>query len=126
MGEPGAQYLLTVPDPASEAIQEQLAPPCYWESPNHLRIYSHDDFENLVTSSGLVIERKVQHGFYWSMWWTLLWAAGQELGEPECPMLSYRTYCWNQVLKSKDGDRIKDALDNLMPKSQGVVARKPE
>jgi len=125
VGEPGAQYLLTVPDPASEAIQKQLAPDCYWESPNHLRVYSHEDFENLVTSAGLVIERKVKHGFYWAMWWTLFWAAGQELGEPEVPMLSHWTHCWHHVLNSKDGERIKDALDNLMPKSQGVIARKP-
>lgn len=126
VGRPGALYLLTVPDPASEAIQESLAPQCYWEAPNHLRIYAREEFDSLVTESGLHIEKKSYKGFFWSIWWALFWGSEQELGDADGPLLRKWVITWDAVLKSRDGERIKNTMDSLMPKSQVIVARKPE
>jgi hypothetical protein len=32
---------------------------------------------------------------------------------------------WDMVLKMRDGPRIKKALDEALPKSQAIIARKP-
>ena len=125
VGKPGAQYLLTVPDPASENLQKDLAPPCYWEAPNHLRIFSHEEFETLVDSAGLIIEKKILRGFYWSMWWVFFWASNQQLGEPEGPILKNWTETWNAVLQSEKATQLKQVLDHHLPKSQIIIARKP-
>ena len=124
VGRPGAQFLLTVPDPASENLQKDLAPPCYWEAPNHLRIFSHEDFESLVTSAGLVVENKIFCGFYWSMWWVLFWASDQQFGEPEGPILSNWSATWDAVLQSDKAEQLKRVLDHHLPKNQMIVARK--
>lgn len=124
VGAPGARYLLTVPDPASEAVQRELAPQSYWAPPNHVRVYSHDDFGSLVTNAGLVIESRQGMGFFSTVWWSLFWAAGQELGAAETPMLAAWSDAWGRLLACPDGDRVKAALDRRMPKSQIIVARK--
>src|SRR6516162_1036833 len=53
IGRPGARYLLSVPDPASESLQKALAPEIYWRKPNHLRVFARDEFDRLVRSAGL-------------------------------------------------------------------------
>lgn len=124
VGAAGALYLFTVPDPASEAVQRAVAPASYWASPNHVRVFSRDDFGRLVTDAGLVIEARHAMGFFSSLWWALFWAAGQELGEPEKPILAAWSDVWGRLLSTPDGDRVKAALDRHMPKSQIIVARK--
>src|SRR5205085_442537 len=57
VGQPGARYLLTVPDPASENLQKRLAPASYFEKPHHIRIFQRDEFAALVEGAGLLIER---------------------------------------------------------------------
>lgn len=125
VGKPGALYLLTVPDPLGESVQKELAPPAYFEHPNHIRVFERDDFARLVESAGLVIERRTQYGFYWSVWWFLFWACRQELSPPWHPLLESWTRTWNMLLSMEDGPRIKKALDRAMPKSQAIIARKP-
>ena len=124
VGKPGCQYLLTVPDPASENLQLDLAPECYWQPPNHVRIYSHDDFRSLVEGSGLIIEQTSERGFYWTMWWVFFWASEQEFGAPEGPILSRWTETWNAVLQSSKATQLKTVLDKCLPKSQVIIARK--
>jgi|694.fasta_scaffold55856_4 SAM-dependent methyltransferase len=124
VGAAGARYLLTVPDPASEAVQRAIAPPSYWNPPNHLRVFSHEDFGRLVTDAGLLIEKRHVMGFFSAVWWSLFWAAGQELGQPEKPLLAAWSDVWGRLLSCPDGDRVKIALDRCMPKSQIIVARK--
>ena len=125
VAKPGAQFLITVPDPRGESIQQKIAPPSYWAAPNHLRIFEREDFVQLLEQRGLEIEHRHYHGFYWSMWWVLFWAAGQELGEPEQPILHHWTSVWNELINKPDSQHIKDALDEFMPKSQILIARKP-
>lgn len=125
VGKPGALYLLSVPDAASERIQQQLAPPGHFEKPNHINVFDREAFEQLVTDAGLVVERKAYYGFYWSIFWALFWTCDQDLSPPWHPLLESWARTWDMVLKMRDGPRIKKALDEAMPKSQAIIARKP-
>lgn len=125
VGATESLYLLTVPDPASEAVQQELAGETYWRPPNHVRIFEREDFARLVTDAGLEIEARHSVGFYTSVWWALFWSAGQELGEAEKPLLAGWTAAWERVLAHPDGLKIKQALDRCLPKSQVIIARKP-
>jgi SAM-dependent methyltransferase len=127
IGRPGARYLLSVPDPASESLQKALAPEVYWRKPNHLRVFSREDFERLVREAGLEIERRDYYSFFWSMWWVLFWSASKgvsKFGSPGSPVLSHWNKTWAALLKTPNGPHIKKALDEFMPKSQIIIARK--
>nr|BFE92840.1 class I SAM-dependent methyltransferase [Pseudomonas brassicacearum subsp. brassicacearum] len=39
MGRPGAQYLLSVPASVGEHLQQGIAPPGYFQAPNHVQIF---------------------------------------------------------------------------------------
>jgi SAM-dependent methyltransferase len=126
IGRPGARYLLSVPDPASESLQKALAPDIYWRKPNHLRVFARDDFDRLVRDAGLEIERRTHYSFFWSMWWVLFWCdkGGFAFGSPGTPVLSHWNKTWAALLKMPNGANIKQALDEFMPKSQILIARK--
>lgn len=94
--------------------------------PNHLRVFERDEFSKLVTDSGLQIEKQIYKGFFWSVWWALFWVSGQELGDADGPILSSWAKTWNELLKSGQAERVKETMDFLMPKSQVILARKPE
>lgn len=123
-GKPGALYLLTVPDEAAERIQLGIAPPTYWKRPNHLRIFSRAAFGELVADAGLVVEKRLSVGFFWSLWWVLFWAADQEFGAAEAPLLASWSRTWQALVQTPKGDDIRRALDAYMPKSQVIIARK--
>lgn len=125
VGRPGARYLLTVPDPAAESLQKQLAPPSYFAEPNHIRIIQRDEFARMVADAGLVIETRASYGFFWALWWLMFWACDVDLDNTRHPALDHWTAAWEAILKTRDGLRIKAALDGFMPKSQVIVARKP-
>lgn len=124
VGQPGAQYLITVPDPVAESIQKKVAPPAYWASPNHLHVFQREELDDLIRGAGLTIERRTRYSFYWSMWWVMFWAADQEFGEPEAPLLANWTATWYELMQSEKGEAVRNALDDFMPKSQVIVARK--
>jgi SAM-dependent methyltransferase len=125
VGQPGAQYLLTVPDPAIERLQQTLAPESYWRKPNHLRIIQRDEFAAMVEAAGLVIEHRGSYGFYNALWWLMFWSCDVPLETPHHPALENWERTWNALLDSKDGVRVKHALDEALPKSQLIIARKP-
>lgn len=126
IGQPGALYLLSVPDPASESLQKGLAPASYWCKPNHLRVFARTEFERLVRDAGLEIEKRLSYSFFWAMWWLLYWASegNFDIGTPGSPVLTHWHKTWTALLKTPNGPRIKQALDDLMPKSQVILARK--
>jgi SAM-dependent methyltransferase len=126
VGAPGARYLLTVPDPASETLQKALAPECYWRRPNHLRIFGRDEFDALVREAGLQVEARAHYGFFWSMWWALFWCGGSgtQFGGPITPLLKRWNQTWATLLATPGGPRIRQALDEFLPKSQILIARK--
>lgn len=122
IGKPGAPYLLTVPDPASEGVLNTVAPESYFQRPNHIRVFEHAAFDDLITGAGLVIERRAAYSFYWTMWWTLLWVGE---GVPGVNLPEAWSDIWRSVVNSPKGPLAKRHLDSLIPKSQIVVARKP-
>ncbi|HTU93298.1 MAG TPA: class I SAM-dependent methyltransferase [Gemmataceae bacterium] len=127
VGRPNALYLLSVPDPVAEKVQKDLAPETYWRKPNHLRIFEREVFDRLVESAGLTIEKTARYSFYWSMWWILFWAEPQvtrHFGGPITPVLRYWNKTWDAVLAAPEGSRIKKALDDFMPKTRFILARK--
>jgi SAM-dependent methyltransferase len=127
VGRPGALYLLSVPDSASESLQKALAPEIYWRKPNHLRVFGRDDFDRLVDDAGLEIEKRAHYSFYWSMWWALFWSDrgdGIPFGAPATPVLEHWNKTWAALREAPGGARIKKALDAFMPKSQVIIARK--
>ena len=126
IGCPGALYLLTVPATAQEKLQKSLAPPSYFERPNHIRVFEPESFADLVRSAGLTIEHTSSYGFFWAMRLLLFWQCDVPLsGEAHHPCLDSWTRTWAEVLNGKDGLRIKAALDQFMPRTQVIIARKP-
>jgi len=125
VGKPGAQYLITVPDPVSEELQKEFAPASCFEKPNHIHIFQREEFAKLVTDAGLVIEHKHAHGFFWAFWMCLFWASEQDLAPPWHPLLTSWTQTWGILLSMPEGHRIKKVLDEFMPKTQAIIARKP-
>lgn len=125
VGRPGALYLITVPDPVAETVQKELAPDIYFQRPNHIRIVQRDEFEEWIKEAGLIVEERKFYGFYWSIWWMFFWACKQDLSPPWHPILENWEATWGSLLASEDGPRIKKVLDDFMPKSQAIIARKP-
>jgi 2-polyprenyl-3-methyl-5-hydroxy-6-metoxy-1,4-benzoquinol methylase len=127
VGKSGAQYLLTVPDPVAENIQSQgLAPAEYFQKPNHVRVIGREEFKAMVEDAGLVIEKYESYGFFKSMWWIFFWVCKQDLNEePLHPLLASWTKTWEELLTVEDGVKVKKVLDQFMPKSQLIIARKP-
>ncbi|TWU13404.1 Sarcosine/dimethylglycine N-methyltransferase [Symmachiella macrocystis] len=124
IGQPGAEFLITVPDPVAENIQKSVAPPVYWAPPNHVRIFEREDIQGLVKSVGLDIEHLGRSSFYWSVWWILFWSAKHDLSEPEGPLLKSWSKTWYTLISDPESAHVRDALDQFMPKSQVIVARK--
>ena len=126
VAKPGALFLLTVPGEVAEGVQKHIAPPVYFEKPNHIRIFKRGELEQLALEAGLVIEHRLQYGFYHAVWWSLLWACpNQSLSAPWHPMLESWARTWTSLLDQPSGMKVKLALDEVMPKSQVVIARKP-
>ena len=105
VARPCALYLLTVPDPAAEAIQRSLAPETYWREPNHVRVFEREAFTTLVQSSGLTIESRSSYGFFQNIWWTMFWTCGTPLEAPPHPVLENWARTWNAMLDTPGGPR---------------------
>ncbi|WP_223547534.1 class I SAM-dependent methyltransferase [Pseudomonas sp. A-B-19] len=137
MGRPGALYLLSVPAPVGEHLQQGIAPASYYQSPNHVQIFTAQRFAALVEGAGLVIEHRQATGFFWVMGMIFFWAseraAGRDLSgavrdrihAPYPPLMESWARTWQDLLTQPDGLVIKQMLDRFMPKSQVIIARKP-
>lgn len=130
ISRPGAKLLLTVPDARSEQFVKSTAPPAYFEVPNHIRVFSSDQFEELVHSCGLEILRHDYMGCFWSIYWPLAWLVC-EPGSPGLPMnhphpiTTLWAKCWQELQDHPQGHLIREALNQLLPKSQSILALKP-
>jgi len=130
IARPGATLLLTVPDARSETFVAATAPPSYFQEPNHIRIFSAEQFEDLVLSAGLSVESHQYMGCFWSVYWPLAWltcepgSPGLPINNPH-PITEHWTRLWAEVQRHPGGSKIRDALNTLLPKSQSIVARKP-
>lgn len=125
VGKPGAQYLLSVPDPVQEHLQKKVAPASHFEKPNHIRIIERAEFEKMVTDAGLVIESHEYYGFYWSVWWLFFWVCKVDLSNARHPLLDSWAKTWEILMDSSNGEHVRSTLNDFMPKSQVIIARKP-
>lgn len=126
VGRPGAQYLISVPDAVSEYVQQGIASPTYFQKPNHIHIFEREQFAQLVCDAGLSIEEHTYYGFYRTLWWLFFWASGQDsLDGSDHPLIQRWDNTWSALLALPQGQKVKAALDEIMPKSQIIVARKP-
>ena len=123
VGRPGARYLLAVPDPVAETLQKSVAPQLYFEKPNHVRIVGREEFAGMVRAAGLVVERRASYGFFSSLWWLMLWLSADTAAREN--VQAHWSQTWNALLDTPNGMLLKNALDNFMPKSQLIIARKP-
>ncbi|WP_434573429.1 class I SAM-dependent methyltransferase [Pseudomonas sp. Z3-6] len=138
MGRPGAQYLLSVPASVGEHLQQGIAPPGYFQAPNHVQIFTAERFAALVEDAGLVIEHRQASGFFWVMGMIFFWASERAAGRdlegavrdriqaPYPPLMERWARLWQDLLAQPDGLAIKQGLDRFMPKSQVIIARKPD
>jgi SAM-dependent methyltransferase len=128
IGRPGARYLLSVPDPKSERIMKRIAPTWYWEPPLHVNVFQPDDLDQLLKCAGLEVRSTHSSGFYWSMWWLFRMAVGmghKYAEPPDHPLLRHWNAVMAELLATSDGLTILSELDDLVPKSQIVIAAKP-
>jgi SAM-dependent methyltransferase len=128
VGRPGALYFFTVPDSSTENLQRQLSelpPQDYFERPNHIRIFSREEFIQVITDAGLVVESSGAHGFYSALWWIFLRACGGDLINTNHAPVNLWASTWAALLEMDTGQKVKAALDSALPKTQWIVARKP-
>lgn len=136
VGKPDALYLFSVPDALGEHIQKPLAPASYYQHPNHIHIFEREAFAELVEEAGLQIIKHDNYGFFWMFWmmlhWTSLRAGGEEADQvahdavqpPYFPLTNQWAELWDQMIQLPGSEITKRQLDNALPKSQIIVARK--
>lgn len=136
VGKPNALYLFSVPDALGEHIQKPLAPASYYQHPNHIHIFEREAFAKLVEEAGLQIIKHDSYGFFWMFWmmlhWTSLRAGGEEADQvahdavqpPYFPLTNQWAQLWDQMMQLPGAEITKRQLDNVLPKSQIIVARK--
>ncbi|SUD19884.1 class I SAM-dependent methyltransferase [Aquipseudomonas alcaligenes] len=137
VGRPGAQYFISVPDQRSEELQRAVAPALHFEPPNHINVFSREAFAELVECAGLIIETREYYGFYWTLWMMLFWGTKQaegvefsgathdHLDGPFHPLLNSWASLWHATISLPGGDKLREALDQCLPKTQIILARKP-
>ncbi|MFN8626325.1 MAG: class I SAM-dependent methyltransferase [Candidatus Binatia bacterium] len=137
VGKPDAVYLLTVPDPTGERLQRRFASANYFAKPNHIRIFEREQFAALVREAGLEILDVRFMGAYWTLWMCFYWALERESGrEPEGaildrivppfhPLLQSWARTWQYLTEMPEAAPVRRALDEFIPKSQVIIARKP-
>ncbi len=124
IGRPGARYLISVPGTRSEHIQKRIGPAFQFEAPNHIRIFEEGELRALAERAGLVVEHGGGYGFFWSMLLAIFWQTGVPLGTSH-PLLETWARFWSDMLAGRDGHAIKREFDEIAPRVQMIVARKP-
>jgi ubiquinone/menaquinone biosynthesis C-methylase UbiE len=125
--KPGGKLVISVPDDRSEQLIKEVAAPSYFEEPNHIRIFSRDSFTRLILESGMEIERTEATGAFWSMFFLFKWATalpGESLIDDVHPVTQAWAETWHELLKLPDSDSIVRAMNDALPKSQFIIARK--
>ncbi len=137
IGRPGCIYLISVPGQFSESMMQKVAPREMFEKPHHIRIFSQTEFSSLVERSGLTILTEGGSGAFSTLFVAMYWQKfGTQPGQsfeavnPEIshhdPLLQDWAKAWNYLLDLPNGEAIKAMFDTLVPKSQIIVAIKPD
>jgi ubiquinone/menaquinone biosynthesis C-methylase UbiE len=127
LGRSDATYVLTVPDARGEHLIRDVAHPDYFKEPNHIRIFTREDFEQLVKRCGLEVVRHDFRGSFWAIFYLFKWVTsepGEPLFEDVHPITKLWTRTWAGVLQHPDCDKMLSAMNLALPKSQIIVARK--
>lgn len=125
VGTDDALYLLTVPDARSEALQKQVAEPAYFQEPNHIRVYTREQFSDEVRQAGFDIVEHLSFGFYQSMWLTFYWLSDKtDINDRSHPLLRSWDHTWALFNQTPQAEAARRALDELMPRTQLIIARK--
>jgi len=126
VGRPGALYLISVPDASAELVQKPVADKSYYLKPNHIHIFSRDEFRALLENAGLIVESHSMSSFYWAVWWSFFWLCGQrDFRGPAHPLLQRWAQTWDTLMDMPNGPVLKRELDKQLAKAQIIVARKP-
>jgi ubiquinone/menaquinone biosynthesis C-methylase UbiE len=137
VGRPGCIYLISVPGQFSESMMQKVAPREMFEKPHHIRIFSQTEFSSLVERSGLTILTESGSGAFSTLFVAMYWqkfgtqpgqsfeAVNPELSHHD-PLLQDWAKAWNHLLDLPNGEDIKAMFDTLIPKSQIIVAVKPD
>jgi hypothetical protein len=107
-----------------------VAPATYFEPPGHVHVYEREQFGQMFLDTGFEIERRVCWGFYHVLWWVLGLASGhcQYFPDPNVRLpeiLADWERVWTALGKTPQAGPIMQRLDEIMPKSQIMIARKP-
>ncbi len=126
IGKPGARYLISVPDPASESLMREIAPAWYWRPPFHRRVYRHSDLNAVLQGAGLTVERREPFGAYYSLRWLLWMTLGLDPYDSgvSYPLMRIWEKTWGTLMESPGARAIGRGLDQAIPKSQIVLASK--
>ncbi len=118
--------LLTVPDGRSEALLAATAPDDYFDEPNHIRVFDEESFEALVLECGLTIVDHRFHGCFSTFHLLLSWLTKEDSDEASPNLMAQHwAGLWKGVMQHPDGDKVRDALNSLVPKYQVIIARRP-
>ncbi len=139
IGRPGALYLISVPDAVTERMQIPFAPPEYFQKPNHIHIFERDELAGLVADAGLEVIERSSYGFFWNLWLCMYWVcvksvegaseqqASRDIAQPPYfPLLDDWTSLWGRFICLPEAAPMRKALDEALPRSQIILARKPD
>lgn len=125
VGREDALYLFTVPDARSETFQKHIAQPAYFEAPNHIHIYDQEQFRSLVQQAGFDVLEHTSFGFYQSMWLSLYWLCdSNDIRDRSHPLLRSWDRTWALFMDTPQAATARAALDDIMPRTQLILARK--
>ena len=132
---PGGLLLLTVPDSTTEAFYKDLAPPRFWQPPNHIHVFDATDIESMLAQTGWTIVSSRGFGFYWTMTLLMHWltkappndsdsrTAMDHVDAPHDPLVIQWSALWNTLMDTPKGVMAKRRLDALFPRSRIYIAR---
>lgn len=127
IGKPGATYCITVPHSRSENLLRDIAPPMYFAAPNHINVFSPEDFQALASECGLEVLRHEFICGFWSIFSLLKWATiepGESLTEVAHPAVYHWTRAWEEILDHPKADKVRSALNAALPRVQVIIARR--
>ncbi len=129
VARPGGQLVISVPDYRSEKLIGATAPPEYFQAPNHVRVFAAGQLRELLLQAGLEIESEQWMGAFWGMFLALSWlTAGHDAPLPidnDHPIPDHWTRMWKALQEHPEGGVIRSALNQLLPRTHCIVARKP-
>lgn len=123
VGKPNATFVFSVPAAESEALASRQAPTDYFRAPNHIRVFDQAALVGLLEAQGLRVQSVTRLGFFWSVWFTLMWHTGVDPADGRHPLLDLWTATWCELLESPGGAEAKRSLDDALPKTLLVVAQ---